>query len=110
MLLLVAAYGLAEMSRGKQKAAALKKTDTTAITNSVEAGKKIYTEKCASCHGSDGKAGLSGAKDLSATQLNAEEQKSIIRNGKSKMFAFPTEAMSDEQLDALLQYTDGLKQ
>jgi mono/diheme cytochrome c family protein len=110
IVLLLAAYGLAEMSKAKQKKEAAKQIDTTTISEPIEVGKLIYGEKCAVCHGSDGKLGLSGAKDLSVTQLSVEEQKVIIRNGKSSMIPFNTEAISDEQLDGLTQYLATLKQ
>lgn len=103
--LIVASYGLAEMNK---KAKTGPKVDTSAIENPIEAGKLLYTNSCVSCHGGDGKLGNSGAKDLTVTQLSVEEQKKIIRNGKNAMPGYKD--LSDQQIDALVQYVATLKQ
>ncbi len=105
VFLIVMSYGLAEMNK---KAKTGPKVDTTAISDPIEAGKLIYSNSCISCHGADGKLGLGGAKDLSVTQLSAEEQKTIIRNGKNAMPGYKD--LSEEQVDGLLQYVATLKQ
>lgn len=105
VFLIVMSYGLAEMNK---KAKTGPKVDTSSISDPIEAGKLIYTNSCATCHGADGKLGLNGAKDLSVTQLSAEDQKTIIRNGKNAMPGYKD--LSDEQLDAIVQYITTLKQ
>ena len=105
--LIVASYGLAEVNK-KAKTGA--KIDITTISDPIVAGKLIYVNKCAQCHGEIGNGGISGAKDLSLTQLNLEEQKGIVRNGKNAMPGFKEDVLSDADIDAVLQYVATLKQ
>jgi cytochrome c6 len=71
---------------------------------------KVYNEKCALCHGEDGK----GVKDVAKGTpdlTNAEWQKKetdaefaeMIKKGKKPMPAFGGK-LSDEQINALVQY------
>jgi cytochrome c6 len=68
--------------------------------------KSIYLSNCAACHGADGKLGLSGAKDLTASQLTYEQKYEVIKYGKNAMPSY--RQLSDEQINALIAYTDGL--
>lgn len=68
-------------------------------------GKEIYEEKCMLCHGDDGKLGLSGAKDLTTTQLNHTDILSLIQNGKNAMPGFNT-SLSQEQIEAVTNYIE----
>jgi mono/diheme cytochrome c family protein len=88
-MFIVAAYGLAEMSRTKK------------IDKSVTDGKSIYEANCAVCHGNDGKLGMAGASDLSQTKLSQSEIASIILNGKGAM---PKVKMTDDQANAVAEY------
>lgn len=105
VVLIIAAYGLAEMSRAKKSGTPV---DTTTATSSLEVGKQVYGNSCVTCHGADGKLGLSGAKELGATQLTAEEQKTIIRNGKNAMPAHSQ--LTDEQVNGVVEYIATFKQ
>jgi mono/diheme cytochrome c family protein len=105
VLLIVAAYGLAEMNK---KAKTGPKVDTSSIKDPIEAGKLIYSNTCINCHGADGKLGGSGSKDLSQVTISVDEQKAIIRNGKNAMPGYRD--LSDEQIDAVVQYIGTLKQ
>lgn len=67
--------------------------------------KEIFEEKCTLCHGSDGKLGMSGAKDLSVTQLNHAGIAEIISNGKNGMASYK-EVLTAEQIDALSSYIE----
>lgn len=88
-MFIVAAYGLAEMSRTKK------------VSSEVADGKSIYESSCAVCHGNDGKLGMAGASDLSQTTLNQQEIVNVILNGKNAM---PKVQMSDEQANAAAEY------
>jgi uncharacterized membrane protein SirB2 len=99
VLLIVLAYGLAEMNK---KAKTGPKVDTTSIGDPMEAGKLIYTNSCINCHGGDGKLGGSGSKDLAVVALSVDEQKALIRNGKGAMPGYKD--LSEAQLDAVVQY------
>jgi len=107
VFLIVMSYGLAEMNK---KAKTGDKIDTSTVTDPIVAGKLIYVNKCAQCHGEIGNGGASGAKDLSLTQLTAEEQKVAIRNGKNAMPGFKEDVLSEADLDAVIQYIATLKQ
>lgn len=89
LLLIVAAYGLAEMSRTKK------------VSSEMADGKALYESTCAVCHGADGKLGMAGASDLSQTQLQQNEIVQIILNGKNAM---PKVQMTEEQANAVAKY------
>lgn len=106
VVLILAAYGLSEMGRAKSGKVTV---DTTTVGNDpLEVGKKVYTDACISCHGSDGKLGMSGAKNLSATVLSADEQKALILNGKNAMPAYKN--LTEEQVSGVIQYIATFKQ
>jgi uncharacterized membrane protein SirB2/cytochrome c5 len=96
LLLITASYGLGEVGkkhREKGIEIAADKID----------GREIYEAKCSVCHGNDGKAGLSGASDLSQTQLAADSIKFIIQNGRRTMVKVD---MTDEQAAAVAAYVE----
>ena len=100
VVLILAAYGLAEANKSKQGQV---KVDTTSTTDPIEIGRITYQNAgCITCHGADGKQGVAGAKDLSKTQLSIDEQKAIIKNGKSPMPGY--KQLTDEQLSAVVGY------
>ena len=105
VLLIAGAYGIAEVNK-KQKAGG--KIETEQAASSIEAGKLVYMEKCQVCHGSDGKLGGSGAKDLTATQLTDQQMVELINNGKNSMPGFK-EVLSDEQVNGVIEYVRALK-
>ncbi len=88
-MLIVTAYGLAEMSR------------TQKVSEEVADGKTLYETSCAMCHGADGKLGIAGASDLSITQLQQGEVVNIILNGKGGMQKVQ---MTEIQANAVAEY------
>lgn len=104
VLLIVVAFGLAEMNKAKSKKV---KVDTTQAASSLEAGKIIYSQQCVSCHGEKGEGGVAGAKNLRETVLSANDQKAVIKNGKNTMPPYPN--LTDEQLNGLVEYIQTLK-
>jgi mono/diheme cytochrome c family protein len=68
-------------------------------------GKQIFEEKCTLCHGSDGKLGLNGAKDLTVSQMGHNDIISLIANGKNSMPAFNS-TLSQEQIEAVAAYVE----
>ena len=105
VVLIFAAYGLAEMSI-KQKGGG--KVDTSSAgSDPLVVGKTVYMNSCINCHGADGKLGGSGAKDLSVTMLSPEAEKEIIRNGKNSMPA--NKDLTAEQVDDVIKYISTLK-
>ena len=106
VFLIIMAYGLAEMSR---KAKTGPKINTSSIQVPIEVGKFVYTNSCVSCHGADGKLGVSGAKNLSLTSLNAAEQKALIMDGKNAMPGYKN-AITEAEIDAVILYISTFKQ
>lgn len=93
--LIIVSFGLAH------KAKDAKAGDKTIAVN----GKEIYEEKCTLCHGNDGKLGLSGAKDISLSQLNHTDIVTLISQGKNTMPAFNS-SLSSEQIEAVANYVE----
>lgn len=60
---------------------------------------------CASCHGLDGRGGVIGP-DIA--KKNLEDMLDALREGEHGMPLFPTERLSDEQVEALIEYLRGL--
>ncbi|MBS1624549.1 MAG: c-type cytochrome [Bacteroidetes bacterium] len=108
VLLLVGAYGLAEMNKAKYKKEDKAPVDTSTVAGDpVAVGKEVYTAKCVACHGDAGDAQLAGAKNLKITTLTDDQQKDIILHGKGGMSAFP---LPDDQLNGVIAYLKTLKQ
>ena len=69
-------------------------------------GHEIFDQYCASCHGSDGAAGVMGAANLQALTANSAAVIQIITGGKKSMPAFGKTLSTDE----IQQVTDYVKQ
>ena len=95
LLLITGSFGLAEVYH-KRKGIAKENTEMAATD-----AKSIYETNCASCHGTDGKLGLAGAKDLSATLLDNAAIKDVIKNGKGLM---PASQLDDEKASIVAEY------
>lgn len=75
---------------------------------SLEEAKSLYTMKCASCHGADGKLGMSGAKDLSKSKITDQQIMCIIQGGQNTMPAFK-DMIPDYQLEQLVVVVKSLR-
>ena len=106
LFVFVMIYGYTEMIASKHKKGMssdnIKKT--VALT-----GKLLYSQYCNSCHGDNGKKGLSGAKDLSVSKLSAEESLIVISEGRNNMIAYQNQ-LSKEQIELVNNYIQGFKQ
>lgn len=71
-------------------------------------GKAIFRQYCVTCHGADGKLGLNGAKDLTASILTLEERINVITYGRKVMTPF-NEVLTPEEIRAVAEYTQQLK-
>ena len=72
-------------------------------------GKALYSAQCMVCHGEDGTASLSGAKNLKVSQKNDSEIAQIIITGKNTMPKVKP-AFSEQELKAIVNYVNGLKE
>jgi cytochrome c6 len=69
---------------------------------------KLYSIRCAMCHGDNGKLGLAGASDLSISQMTMEERIAIITNGKGTMTPFK-DMISAAEINSLAEYIGTLR-
>lgn len=102
LLLITGSFGLAEVY-SKRKAVP-KDIVQTGASDTNSDGMALYENNCKLCHGSDGKLGLAGAKDLGATVMDISAIKEIIIHGKGTM---PAAAVNEEQANAIAVYVDG---
>jgi cytochrome c6 len=77
-------------------------------SNKAADGEKLYKQYCTVCHGPDGKLGLNGAKDLSASKLTEAERIVQVTEGKNAMTPFK-QTLSPEEIKAVVAYTFTLK-
>ena len=106
VMLLLLSYGLAEMN-GKRAAKGKAPEADLSQVSEAEAGKALYENYCQNCHGPEGDAGLSGAKNLKVTMLSAEEQAGIISNGKGVMPGFKN--LNSNEVQAIVKHVQSLK-
>lgn len=71
-------------------------------------GKELYLQRCTACHGSDGKLGASGAKDLTVTKMDDTEIREIILDGKNAMPPFKHQIESEERLNEMVEFVKSL--
>ncbi|GAO02453.1 cytochrome c [Anaeromyxobacter sp. PSR-1] len=73
-------------------------------------GAAVFAQKCAVCHGKDGKGAPAGkalgAKDLTTVKLSEAEIVKVVENGKGKMTGFKGK-LSDEQVKSVAKYVKG---
>lgn len=72
-------------------------------------GALLFRKNCVTCHGADGKLGLSGAKDLSQSDLPLESRIPIVTNGKGLMTPFKA-LLKPEEIQAVAAYSVTLRQ
>jgi mono/diheme cytochrome c family protein len=101
-LLIVCAYGVAEMSKNKPFIKAnvqMMNDDQSPRSN----GQRVYFENCAFCHGNDGKKAYRDAKNLNMTGLSETDLQTFIHDGvKGKMPAYGTVLTQQEIADVAL--------
>ena len=107
VVLIIAAYGLAEMNKVGVSDAPISSEVITDLSNpeysTVAHGKAIFTRNCQLCHGEDGKLGLSGSKDLTVSTLSDAEVKNLIRDGKNAMPPYK-DMLSETEINAVHAY------
>ncbi len=59
-------------------------------------GAAIYKSQCTLCHGEDGRLGIGGARDLTASTLTKEEMIAVITHGRGTMMPFNMLLSKDE--------------
>lgn len=74
----------------------------------VISGVEIYKTRCVSCHGTDGKMGMNGAKELPSSPLDASQRIEVVTYGRNIMPGFK-ELLSKEEIKAVVDFTMTLK-
>lgn len=97
LVLLTTAFGLAEMGKAKNQAVI-----PTKNADAQPNGKEMYINNCAVCHGLNGKAGITGASDLSLSNISSDSISNIIESGRNMMK--PINGFNDQQRKAISDY------
>lgn len=71
-------------------------------------GIEIYKTRCVTCHGTDGKMGMNGAKELPSSPLDASQRIEVVTYGRKIMPGFK-ELLSEEEIKAVVDFTMTLK-
>lgn len=66
-------------------------------------GQAVYEQKCASCHGSNGTAGIGNAANLQRSKLDSVSILKVITEGKGGMPSFNGQ-LTKEELNDLSSY------
>lgn len=98
LLLITGAFGLGEAYHKR-----IGKKESSGSMTADNRGKMLYEDNCSLCHGSDGKLGASGAKDLTATQFGTGEIREIILHGKGAMRPIN---VSEEEAATIAEYVN----
>ena len=92
------------------KAAGEKKKEDKAPAkppSNIDAAALFTSNKCATCHGADGKGKIKGARDFTDAAWQKKESDSelaaVIKNGKKPMPPYG-EKLSDDEIKALVAY------
>ena len=107
LLLIIYAYGVSETKSPFFKKGNINNNEFASVPPD-QLGKTIFDNKCMNCHGSDGKLGMSGAKDLTASTLSHDEKITLIKQGKNLMMSFD-DKLTPEQIEAVAVYVETLK-
>lgn len=65
----------------------------------------LFEQKCSTCHGSDGRKMMYGAKDLSLSKLNPDQKQWVISQGNKVMPKFSNE-LTPSEIALLTRYTE----
>ena len=84
-------------------------TDTAAANyDELVLGKAIYINNCLRCHGEDGKAGVNGASNLTASMCENKGLIGIIKHGRNLMPAYK-DLLSEIEINAVASYVKSLR-
>ena len=72
--------------------------------DALAAGKALFTQNCAVCHGPDGKRGLNGAHDLTKSNLTTTGRVYMVTQGLGKMPAFKGQ-LTEAQIQQVVAYS-----
>lgn len=70
-------------------------------------GSKIFRTHCTLCHGNDGRLGINGAKDLSASTLSRAEMIALVSNGRGAMAPY-RQVLTKAEIEAVVDHLRSL--
>lgn len=105
IFLLLPLYILFSCESGNTSEKSKEESDSVQIPNGAE----LYVQHCTVCHGSDGKLGVSGAKDLTVSTLPDNEIIKMIETGKNAMPPMKEPLGSDDHVKAVAEYIKSLR-
>jgi cytochrome c553 len=109
LLLIIGAYGLAEMAKGKPFIPASASVSMDTSDPVYAHGALIYQQNCKFCHGTDGRKMYRNAPDLTMSTASEDNVKLMVTEGsKGKMPAYKI-ILSDENIAAVSRYVVGLR-
>ncbi len=76
----------------------------TLEADALTAGQAVFAERCAVCHGPDGRQGTNGAHDLTKSNLNVTGRVYMVTNGFGKMPGFKDQ-LTEEQIQQVAAYS-----
>ena len=80
------------------------------LAGAAHADAALFAQKCAGCHGKDGKPSAMGQKmgavDLSTIKLSEKEIEAVISGGKAKMPAYKGK-LTEAQIASLAKFIKG---
>ncbi len=79
-------------------------------TDKHVSGSDFFKQRCAECHGLDGKACISDATDLSKSTLEDAEIKEVIENGRNGMPPFGIQIKDDKTVEELVELVKTLRE
>ncbi len=110
LLMIIAAYGLAEMNKKNVE----KQTVDPTVGNPNDPnydikkhGELVYTAYCQSCHGTEGTNGAGGA-DLTLSKMNMKAMMEQVKNGSNTMAGFK-DVLNEQEITAVVAYVETLK-
>lgn len=71
-------------------------------------GAQLFSTHCTLCHGKDGKLGINGARDLTASTLNKDEMIAMVTNGKGVMAAYKN-VLTKAEIEAVVDHVRTLQ-
>ncbi len=66
-------------------------------------GEMIFDTHCTLCHGSDGRLGISGAKDLTTSPLARNEMIAVVTHGRGTMMPYKN-ILKPEEIEAVVDH------
>ncbi|RMG67193.1 MAG: hypothetical protein D6722_13605 [Bacteroidetes bacterium] len=111
VLLILGAYGMAEANKigvNQEPLTGIETDPAAADYDQGTHGLAIYARNCAVCHGADGTAGGSGAKNLQVSTLSDADIMSLLMEGKNSMPAY-AKVLNEAERKAVLTYVKTLR-